>query len=508
MARTVTTALAIDLGTTAVKAGVVAANGALLGTGQETVTTVFGTDGSAVQDAALVWRAVVRACRVALEAASVARVDVICATSQWASIVPVDSTGEPLAPMMTWLDGRGEDRCSTLLDGPQGGDNLMTWAALHGLPPTASLGRVLWFQHERPDIHARTAAYLEPMDFLGVRLTGRIAATANTTIPYTLTDTRDIGAVAWSEDLIARSGVDASRLPELATPLSVLGTLSARAASELGLHVGTPVAVGANDSVAAALGTGAVATGRGTVVMGTTGVFVAHHGSLRADSEFVLTTMPSALPNEYIVVAEAGLAGKVLEKAVEQWLARNDSSFEAFFADAAASEPGAGGTIFLPWLNGTIAPSFSPDVRGGFTGLSLHTTRADIARAVIEGITLQMRWLVDEVERMSGRSYPSVRFAGGGARSALWAQVLADVLGRSVERVTEPRHAPTRGAGFLGLMALGALDLAEVESLVEVTEVVAPVPGSDNLYAPYLDAFRSLHETLGTLGPLPRSNHA
>jgi len=501
------TALAIDLGTTAAKAGVVRSDGTLAGTGQEPITTTFGVDGSATQDPQAVWQAVVRACRAALAAAGVDSVDVVCAASQWASIVPVDGNGEPLGPMMTWLDGRGDALCSPLLDGPGGGDNLMAWAGVHGLPPAASLGRVLWFQNERPDIHARTAAYLEPMDYLGARLTGRIAATANTTIPYTLTDTRNIASVGWSDDLVARSGVDPSRLPPIVAPMSMLGGLSARAAAELGLRTGTPVAAGASDSVAAALGTGAVAAGRGTVVMGTTGVFAAHHGSTRADSEFVLTTMPSALPNEYIVVAEAGLAGKVLETAVEQWFADGTPSFERFLDAAAASTPGSGGTMFLPWVNGTIAPSFSPDVRGGFTGLSLHTTRGDIARSVIEGINLQMRWLVDEVERMTTRTYASVRFAGGGAQSTLWAQVLADVLGRTVERVSDPRHAPTRGAAFLGLLSIGALDLARIDSLVMVTDTFVPAPGTGGLYAPYLDAFRSLHETLGTIGRLPRSNN-
>lgn len=502
------TALAIDLGTTAAKAGVVRTDGTMAGTGQEAIATEFGADGSATQDPCAVWDAVVRACRSALAAAGVNSVDVICASSQWASIVPVATDGEPVGPMMTWLDERGESLCGPLLEGPDGGDNLMAWAIEHGLPPTASLGRVLWFQNARPDIHAQTAAYLEPMDFLGARLTGRIAATANTSIPYTLTDTRDITTVQWSDNLVTRSGVDASRLPPIIDSPALLGGLSERAAAELGLPAGTPVAAGANDSVAAALGTGAVAPGRGTVVMGTTGVFAAHHGAVRADSEFVLTTMPSALPNEYIVVAEAGLAGKVLETAVEQWFADGDPSFDRFLASAAEGEPGAGGVVFLPWINGTIAPSFSPEVRGGFTGISLRTTRAHLARAIVEGISMQMRWLVDEVERMTARTYTSVRFAGGGAQSAIWAQVLADVLGRTVERVEHPRHAPTRGAAFLGLITIGALTLDDIDALVTVTDTFVPAPGANDLYAPYLDAFRSLHETLGTLGRLPRSTTA
>jgi xylulokinase len=366
---------------------------------------------------------------------------------------------------------------------------------------------VLWFQNTQPTVHAQTCAYLEPMDYLVARLSGRIAATANTTIPYALTDTRNLTSVNWSDELVARAGVDRSRLPEIVETPSVVAPLLDDVRNYLGLRDGVVVAAGCNDNCSAALGTGAVAPGRGTVVMGTTAVFAAHHGSERLPASQVLTTMPSALNDRYFVVGEAGLGGKVLETAVEQWFVAEDAAdarsadlrYERFLAAAAGSAPGAAGVQFLPWINGSFSPAYSHTARGGFVGLSLESTRSHIARAVLEGISMQMRWLVDEIEVASSISYESVRFAGGGAQSDVWASVLADVLGRAVEPVESPRHANCRGAAFLGLLAIGALRIDDIDSLVPVTGRFEP--GSNpQLFSQRLEVHRDLHRTFSELG--------
>lgn len=500
-------ALAIDLGTTAAKAAVVTLDGRILGSGLRPLTTLFGPEGAAEQDAEAVWQTTLAACSEALgEAGSdaVRAIRVVCATSQWASIVPVGADGRPVGPMMMWLDQRGETLSGALLSGHDAGEHFARWSEIHGFIPTASLSHVLFLQNTRPDIHARTAAYLEPMDYLNARLTGRLAASSNTAMPFALTDNRRLDAVAWSDELIQRAGVDATRLPELVDSMAILAPLAPDVATTLGLRRDVVVAVAANDSIAAALGTGAIEPGKGTVVMGTTGVLTAHHHARVVATERFVMTMPSALPDRYYLMAEAGLGGKVVETFLEQIVLGHDEfsvpppvdAYERLSRVASTVPAGAGGLLFLPWLIGSLAPAPNFGLRGAFLGVSMETTRAHFIRAVLEGVALQMRWLADEAEHLLGIHFESLRFAGGGAQSDTWAAIMADVLGRPIEQITDPRRANCRGAGFLGLLSLGALTLGDLDALVPVRRRYEPRPEATALFDERTLLYRELHTSL------------
>lgn len=501
-------ALAIDLGTTAAKVSVVALDGTILGSGTEPVHTHYGPNDSAQQDPEQIWQAVLGAARHALHDAgtrAAADTRVICATSQWASIVPVDATGKPVGPMVMWLDGRGGRYTKTIAGGEAGHLTRALWSEVHGLHPSASLGHVLYIQNEHPEIHNRTFAYLEPADYLNARFCGCIAATGCTAMPLSLSDNRTLGSPSWSNDLIARAGVDAEKLPEMVRSLSTLGLILAPLANDLGLDPSTVVVAGANDSVAAAIGTNALAPGAGTVVMGTTGVFTAHHPSRIVDLKKFIVTMPSALNDRFYVMAEAGLGAKVLETFLHQVLGADDGLldsatppdvFDRLPRVLAEAPVGSDGVLFLPWLIGSMAPKVDGSQRGAFLGLSMGTTRAHMLRAVLEGVSLQMRWLVDEVEASLGVGFSMVRFAGGGAQSAEWSQTMADVLGRPVEQVEGPRLANARGAGLLGFLSIGALELDDLAKSVPIRRRFEPVDANRQLFDERLHVFRDLHARL------------
>lgn len=502
-------ALAIDLGTTAAKVCVVGRDGRIFGSGTEPVHTVFGSSRSAEQDPEQVWEAVIRAALAALAEAGTAAardVRVICATSQWSSIIPVDSNGLPVGPMFVWLDRRGENHTAALTSSdPDGGAaTLAHWADTHGLYPSTSLAHILYAQRDRPEIHARTAAYLEPADYLNARFCGRIAATGCTAMPLSLTDNRTLGDARWSSDLISRAGVDHSKLPEIVPSMSILGRLLPTVAERLGLRSETVVVAGANDSVAAAIGTDALAPGQGTVIMGTTGVLTGHHPTRVVDIEKFIVTMPSALSDRFYLMAEAGLGGKVLETFLAEIVEGSDGLVTPIPGDvfqriskALENVPtGSDGLLFLPWLIGSMAPKIDGRHRGAFVGMSMRTTRAHMLRAVLEGISLQMRWLLDEVEATLGVPFPIVRFAGGGAQSSVWAQTMADVLGREVEQVDGPRHGNARGAGLLGFLSLGEIGLGDLAACVPIRQRFEPSSTGRALFDERILIYRDLHERL------------
>lgn len=497
-------ALAIDLGSTACKAAVIGLDGQVLGCGLASVPTTIGSRGLAEQDPDLAWSATLSACGQALAdsgQAATHAVRSICVTSQWSSIVPVDADGLPVAPLHMWFDRRGASFAAALTAGDDGDTVNSRWAEIHGFRPSTSLGHILWFQHQT-DIHHRTVAYLEPMDYLNARFTGRIAATANSAMPLSLTDNRVLGATAWSAELVERAGVDASRLPPLTRSLTVLAPIRAHVAADLGLRDDVDVVTGANDSIAAAFGSGALAPGQATIMMGTTGVLTVHHPVRHVDNEKFIVTMPSALEDRYYVVAEAGLGGKLVEAALNGVTGSDPAEgpppeiFEQAMQLAGESTPGSRGVVFLPWVFGSMSPALDPRHRGAVLGISLSTTRADLARAMLEGISMQMRWLADEVEGALGVPFETIRFVGGAATSDLWASIMADVVGRPIEQLQSPRHANARGAGLMAFVSTGQLTIDDLHDLVPVRARYEPEPSTRSLWDERLSVFRDLHSAL------------
>ncbi len=497
-------ALAIDLGSTACKASVIALDGQVLGSGLTRVSTRFGEGGLAEQDPEVIWTSTLSACQQALAASGAVAtngVRSICVTSQWSSIVPVDRGGLPVAPLHMWFDRRGEPFTAALTSGPDGDFVRARWADIHGFGPSTSLSHILWFQRQG-DVHRRTVAYLEPMDYLNARFTGRIAATANSAMPLALTDNRNLGATAWSDELVDRAGVDRRRLPELTRALMVLATIRQDVAADLGLRGDVEVVTASNDSIAAAFGSGALGPGQATIMMGTTGVLTVHHPVRHVDSAKFIVTMPSSLEDRYYVVAEAGLGGRLVEAALNEVTGcenvdgPSDAIFEQALQLAGKSPPGSRGLMFLPWLFGAMAPAPDARHRGAFVGISLSTARADLARAMLEGVSMQMRWLADEVESALGVPFDKMRFVGGAALSDVWATILADVVGRPIEQLDNPRHANARGAGLMAFVSTGQLSIGDLDRLVPVHARYEPDPSTRSLWAERLGVFRDLHAAL------------
>jgi xylulokinase len=228
----------------------------------------------------------------------------------------------------------------------------------------------------------------------------------------------------------------------------------------------------------------------------------------KTDAQTNVASFPSGIPGRYLVADEHETAGACLTWLRDNLLFPDDAldpggsapaDVLARLNDLAAGVPqGAGGVLFTPWLNGERTPVDDHTIRGGFHNISLSSTRADMVRAVFEGVAFNSAWLLGAVEKYCKGPFESLAFIGGGANSDLWSQMHADVLGRTIRQMGDPVQANVRGAGLLTLLALGRISLADIPATVEVKATYTPDPDASARYAPVLEEFINLYkETKG-----------
>lgn len=501
-----TAALGLDVGTTNVKAVIVDAAGRPAGHSQRALLTE--RRGQAVeQDAWRLWESVVEAV-AELTAAhpELARaVGAVGVCSQYSSIVPVDAAVEPVGPMAMWSDHRGTDHSFAIMESDE--STFLTWLDKHGIPPIGgglALAHLLHFQHDRPDVHEATAAYLEPMDFVTARLTGKISATQHSMFMSQLCDNRVLGALSYDDELVALAGVDPSRLPRLIDADDPVGVIAPGVAAQLGLPADATVYAGCNDTAMLGVASGMARPGRAGMAIGTTSVLVDSVPEKGTDIDHEILSMPGLARDRYLVFAENGYGGRLVEYVLDQIVYAGDaladhgteSLFDRLDEALADTAPGAGGVLFLPWLGGSLAPNANPDMRGGFINVSLATRRVDLLRGVIEGVAHNLAWLLPHVESFSGQAIEELAFVGGAARSPQWCQILADILDRPVAPAVDPDTAVARTAARLALARAGVLDRDAVDAGVELARRYEPRAENRSLYDLHQQQFEAAFEAL------------
>jgi xylulokinase len=506
--------LAVDLGTGGPKVAVIAATGRIAAHAFEKVGIALGEDGSAEQLPDEWWGAVVRCARQAVADSGVdpGRIVGLGCTAQWSGTVPIGADGRAIGPAISWLDSRGAEAVRDTVRGAlnvQGysASKLTRWVRRTGGIPSLSgkdpVGHIHFLRQHRPEVYAATAVFLEPVDYLNLRLTGLARASFDSITLHWVTDNRDINAIAYDDALFEMAGLERATLPVLVPTGSVLGGLTAGAATELGLLAGTPVVAGTGDLHSAAVGSGAVDDFDGHLYIGTSSWISCHVPFKKTDALTNIASIPSGLPGRYLVADEHETGGACLTWLRDNLLFPGDQldgspAPDDLFArlnDMAASVPaGSRGVLFTPWLNGERSPVDDHTIRGGFHNLSLSSTRSDMVRAVFEGVALNSAWLLAAVEKYCKKRFDGLAFVGGGANSDLWSQIHADALGRTVRQIADPVLANVRGAGLITPLALGHIALADVPAMVEVKATYTPEAKASALYAERLKEFVNLYE--------------
>jgi xylulokinase len=472
--------LGIDVGTTSVKVSAYASDGTLVADASEQTRVERPRDGWIEQDPDEIWRAVCQAVR-ALPARE--RIVSIGACGHSPTLILLDRGGRPVRSAILWQDRRAAAESVELAE------RLGTSAAqLFGgpLPVTPSYPhpRLLWLRRNEPDALDRAAHALDTKDWVNYRLTGLVASD-----PWSakaLANMRTGEPIqAWRELL----GVDPGIAPPTRPASSACGPLCAEAAAELGLAPGTTVAIGWTDGACSMLGTGCFAA---------SGVAYAVAGT----SEVIGTTVPNP-PSDPRIQSAPGpdprwtlLMGPTQSSGASvTWLAGIlGVQAPELFALAAEAPSGANGLVFLPYLEGERAPIWDPSARGMLFGLSSSHGRAEMARAVLEGVTHSARHVLETIEEITGCNFGELRVCGGGSRSALWNQVKADLLGRTV-RTTTAAETTSIGAAMLGGVAagvFGSLDEA-AGKLVRLGETYEPKAELRSLYDQAHHRYRELY---------------
>jgi len=504
--------LAIDLGSSTLKTAIMADTGKVVASAEAPIRTHLLPGGGAEQDPQEWWEATCRTARDVIARSGLASeaISAVACDSQWSVVVPVDDRGEPLMRAVHWMDTRGGIYNRAVMKGfPRlagyGIFKLLHWIRQTGLVPTLSgvdsLGHVLFIKHAHPEVYARTRAFLEPMDFLTSRLTGRITATQKTMAPFALTDNRHWGGTVYSDDLIRRAGLERDKFPPLIANNAVVGPLAADIAQDLGLAPATPVVAGIADSNATLIGSGAVEDFESIISIGTSLYMTCHLPFKKTDLTHFMTALPSPFPERYYLLGEQGAGGKCVDFFLQCMVYPEDDfrtgpkphdAYHRFDTMAARAPAGSEGVIFLPWLNGAIVPSEAPYARGGFMNLSFNTTRRHMARAVMEALAYNNRWTRRPAEKFIGRPIPHFRLSGGGALSDLWCQIHADVLQVPIHQVADPVNATVRGTAFLALAALGHLMPEDIPRRVQIKQVFEPSPDQRRLYDKLYRQYRRL----------------
>jgi len=472
----------IDVGTTHLKTAAFTPAGEQIAIAHEK-TPLRRVDGGGEYDALELWAGIARCLARVAAAVGPGRIASVGVASMAEAGVLLDGQGAPLYPVITWFDPRTRPQAEQLARDP-GSAALYRRSGLFVMPKHG-LCKILWIKEHHPELFARGAAWLSMAEWIAYCLTGRLAA-CPTLAARTLG--MDLATRTWATDLLQALGVPNSLFPPLVAEGAALAPLSAVAAAATGLTAGTPVALAGHDHPCAAFAAGIATPGQ---LLDSTGTAEAVIGAVPAPilTDAALQTEisqgPLPVPGLYGLQAGASASGGSVE-----WLRRellDDADYPALTNLAESAGEGPSGVLFLPHLAGGGPPAVEPASKGAFVGITYATTKAHLAKAVFEGTCLELRLMVDAMERLRGAPFERVVVTGGHSRNPLWLQLKADILGRPVS-VPEVGEATLLGAALLG--AGGEAGAVRAE------RVIPPRPNVTEAYAQVFTDYRRLFPAL------------
>ena len=485
--------LGIDVGTTAVKAMLVGSDGTVLAQGEVEHPVSVPRSGWSEQHPEMWWRSTVQAVRMAAQAAerNARRVEIasIGLSGQMHSSVFLDAHGEVIRPALLWNDVRTTDQCRQILD-KMGMDGLRD--TVGNLPLEGfTAPKLLWLRQNEPDNYARLQTLLLSKDYIRYRMSGEFATEPSDAAGTLLYDVR---RRAWSKPILDALQLDAGILPRVVESTEISGVVSAGAAAELGIPAGIPIVGGGADNAAGAIGCGATTSAVLQASIGTSGAVVLPASEPHVAPDMNLHTFCHAAPGMWYLMGVILSAGSAL-----RWLRDTfvpEQSYDRLTAEAEKVDAGSDGLLFLPYLTGERTPHNDAHARGVFFGLSFAHHRGHLTRAVIEGVCFAMRDSL-ELMKLQGVSPTEARAIGGGARSRMWLQTLANVFSLPIATV-QPQGGAAYGAALLAAVGCGIFHTVDeaVSSCITTETSAQPDANLTATYEELYGAYRRLYPAL------------
>ena len=505
--------MAHDMGTSGNKAILVTLYGEIVGMAKETYPLHHPKPGYAEQDPADWWKAICTTTKSVLKKTGVDPKDVVGITfsSLSQNLIPVTKEGEPLYRGITWLDGRAADIIRKKLwtqPRVQGYNvfRLLKFLKITGGCPGQTgkdqVGKLLWLKEYEPEIFKNTYKFIDTKDFIIYNLTGNFITSVDVAVLWWLLDTRQ-NRNQWHPGLCKMVDITPDQLSEVKESAEVVGTVTAKAAVETGLMAGTPVINGASDVAATAVGSGSLDDGEFYIHIGTSSWVAGHFTKRKIDIPHYTGCIGSSYPQKYYLgIAHQETAGACLEWLKDKVLYHEqqlreehqiNEIFQLFDQMAVKTGPGAGGVIFTPWMFGERCPLDDDNVRGGLYNLSLNHSREHLIRAVLEGIAFNNRWAMETLENLY-KPVTYMNFIGGGAKSDIWCQIIADITNREIIQITDPQQAGAKGMALLASMTLGYIkSFHEIKNYIKIKNKFTPNPEHRSLYDRLFKEFKNIY---------------
>ena len=493
--------IGIDIGTSSTKTILFDFKGGIVESAVDFYPLYQPRNGWAEQDPDDWWNAVVT---TVSEVTAKARIDAkdikgIGLSGQMHGLVMLDKSGRPVRKSIIWCDQRTGFECEQIT-GLAGEDKLIEITANPALTGfTAS--KIMWVKNNEPENYSKCAKILLPKDYIRYKLTGGFATEVSDASGMQLLD---VPNRKWSAYMLGKLDIDEGLLGKVYESPEITGTVTREAADLCGLAAGTPVAGGAGDQAASAVGNGIVKKGVVSATIGTSGVVFAHLDNIAIDKKGRVHTFCHAVPGAWHIMGVTQGAGLSFK-----WFRDNFMTGEKYTAEqlgtdpniivdeiAATSPAGANGLIYLPYLMGERTPHLDADCRGVFFGLSAIHEKKDMLRAVMEGVVFSMNDCLDIIKEM-GSVPDSIYAAGGGANSILWRQMMSDIMGAEIA-VNNSTDSGALGAAILAGVGAGVYkDVAGAcESIIRKRDWQSYNVANKDLYEEMYKIYRSLYGSL------------
>lgn len=483
--------LAIDIGTSAVKASLFAADLHVLDSSSAEYPTYFPAGGQAEQEAGDWWQSSVKAVSElsSRQGGIIAQVAAIGVSGHMLGLLPVDKDGNALMRSMIHTDSRAAEEARQLAD-QFGVEQLYNWTG-NVLSPAATLAKAMWVHNRQPDVYANTFAFLQSKDYMVMKLTGGVFSADYSDASHGLL--LNLDTMLYQTDVFEVAGLDASKFPPLHKSHDVVGVLCTAAAQQMGLLEGIPVVAGGGDGACANVGAGLANKGDIYCSMGTTAWIAFNSDKQFRDEKRRVFSIVSLDGDSFGVFGTMQAAGRSVSWAQEIFGVDSPAELD----ERAATIPaGSGGLIYLPYIEGERSPIFDSEARGVFFGMHVSHTTNHFLRATLEGVAFALASILEVSD--GNETARILRIIGGGAKSTLFKQIIADICERDIGDLTVPAAAVTSlGAAVAAGVGTGIFtSYADAVKNIKIKNITLQLPENTALYAKNKEKFARLYPQL------------